>query len=130
MRLITLILASACGGCVSVPSAPNCDVASLADVFANPIAFFGKTFCGEALAVPEGRSLKIFPPGPVPEKRNDVVMFLDKGAIRLLNTHSEPFSLYVEGSIRGDRVCFVRDDITCLPYNRPFALEVRRLSVR
>ena len=130
MRTIA-VLAIACSACASVPSATNrCETKSLAEVFANPLAFFGKDFCGEALAVPEGRGLKIFPPGPVPQERNDVVMFLDNGAPSAIDVRSQPFSLYVEGTIDGRPDCFVREDITCHPFNRPFTLKVRRVVVR
>jgi hypothetical protein len=126
-------------GCATVAQAreetsdPQCDVISPADVFRNPQQFFGKRFCGEALAVPNGLSLKIFPPSRVvPQERNNVVMFLDEITANALEPIGRrPFRLYLEGVVSGMGECFQPipagySDWTCTPYRYPLDIQVSR----
>lgn len=121
-------------GCAPIghESSSRCDVTSLQDVFRDPPRYFGKRFCGMALAVPEGRVLKIFPPSEaIPEERNDVVMFLDVATADALNPRNRlPFRFYMEGVIGGMEECFESStsemQSICTPFRHPLDIRVSR----
>lgn len=115
----------------------RCEVTSLNEVFRDPPRYFGVRFCGEALAVPEGRVLKLFPPSAdIPAERNDTVMFLDgRTADALDPADRQPFRLYMEGVIGGVRECYQspssRRVTVCTPFRHPINISVstyRRLG--
>lgn len=140
--LISVLFAfAALAGCAHASSRAGrnsgCEVTSLADVFREPLRYVGKRFCGEALAVPEGRVLKIFPPSQeIPAERNDTVMFLDGATADALDPPDrQPFGLYIEGVIEVMEECFQPPssemETACTPFRHPInitASAYRRLS--
>lgn len=133
LTFVTLAGCEANSSPLEVRARPQCDVTSLAEVFRNPPHFFGKRFCGEALAVPDGLALKIFPPSrTIPQERNNVVMFLDETTANALEPIGRrPFRLYLEGVVSGMEECFQPippgySDWTCTPYRYPLDIQVSR----
>jgi hypothetical protein len=61
----------------AVATTSRCEIRSLATVFARPVDYLGKNFCGRAIAYREPRILGIFPEGPVPQDRRTTIMFLN-----------------------------------------------------
>lgn len=135
---LAMLIAVSCSHAVNVAGRNHgCDTTALSDVFSDPPSFFGKRFCGEVLAVPEGRVLKIFPPSSeIPAERNDVVLFFDSAATDALDPpDGRPFRVYVEGVIGGMEECFQSPPSgmasACTPYRHPINLTVssyRRLN--
>jgi hypothetical protein len=134
MKSLLPILFAVLAGCAhaggQAETASRCNVTSLGDVFREPPGYFGERFCGEALAVPEGRVLKIFPPSPdIPTERNDVVMFLDGRTADALDAPDrQPFRLYMEGVIGGMGECFQSPssgmETVCTPFRHPISITV------
>lgn len=58
---LLVFAASAATTAESAQSDSNCEVTKLADVFANPVQFDGKMFCGRAFMARVGRSVRFYP---------------------------------------------------------------------
>lgn len=135
-RLILLAFFCAVASCAGAGApAKACDVTDLVEVFNDPQKYDRMTFCGEALAFPEGLVIKIFPPGIVPEERNDIVLILNRKTeerLRRLGVDG-PSRIFLEGRLEPMRECFPRNDnpaeATCSPYSRPISMSVRKIRV-
>lgn len=134
--LLSLTVSGCClAACSSTPieltgprTVPSCTVA-VELAFANPVNSFGKVLCGTVLAVHESSSVRLFysPSGDIPTERRDVVL-IPLGSVQATLQERIPegsaAQIYVEGELSGDRACFERSDIMCLPFHRPFFIRV------
>lgn len=112
----------------------RCESQPLNEIFANPLESIGTRFCGEVQAVRESRTVKFFPAdAPIPTERTDIVLIPDSKFRAVLEQRIPEGSsrtVYVEGTIGGDRSCFVDMAIDCLPYRRPLKMRVSAYSIR
>jgi hypothetical protein len=123
------------GGALGMRRGSNCEVFSLSAVFANPTSYSGKTFCGDAVGVPQRTGITFFPVDYERASRfYDVAMFLDDRRLndRLRLSQTGPFRIHVEGTIRPAEECFSEEaaagDILCTPTRRPITLRVARVG--
>lgn len=126
-------------GCVAREREPpidtitKCDVRSLAAVFASPLNYQKRRFCGEAVAYLHDRALEVFPEGPLPADRFETAAFLDRKAelkARSRLDASGRVRLYLEAVVDLQMPCFAESDTgdTCVPYTHPIHLEVEKIS--
>jgi hypothetical protein len=112
----------------------QCDSTSFAEVFSDPARYFGKTFCGDVMAVPTERILPVYPVGDVPPSRQ-TVGFFDIETDRRIRDMSQgaagPIVVYVRAKIDGRKECFDRNSgATCVPFQHSFTLNVREFRLK
>lgn len=129
---VPLICLFGCSPVIQGPAetlAASCHVNDLNEVFADPTKYFGRKFCGNALARARGNVIEIFPVNTLLDNTPETAMFLDS------KTHYEVFHrinehgtivIYLEGIIDGMRECFEARESgdKCFPYERPLDLDV------
>jgi len=125
-------LMAACAIADGPRNSAACPMQSLEDVFLSPTDWNGRRFCGWVRAIPEDRSIKLFPSEEgLPSVRNDLVMIVERQTERLFKNglkQNKQSLVYVEGKIETKLRCFNDKTIDCIPYHRPLTIELSRVE--
>lgn len=139
-RLATTLLvfaASALPAAASAQPDSNCEVTKLADVFANPVQFDGKMFCGRAFMARVGRSVRFYPDAERAKNSTyDIALVPILDIPQALNNMSRDGFVVLRGRLEVDKLCVVGTDsddssyiVICTPERIPIFIRITFASV-
>lgn len=118
-------------------SASDCDVMKLEDVFASPLQFDGKMFCGRAFMSRIGTSVRFYPDASRAKNSTyDIALVPIQDIPQILNNMNRDGYVVLHGRLEVDKLCVTGTDsddsnyiVICSPERIPIFIRITFASV-